>query len=115
MACGSTANENAFKAVFIKYMEDQRGGQPPTQEELNSSMLNAAPGCPDLSILSFTGAFHGRTFGCLATTRSKPIHKLDIPTFDWPLAPFPQVVTPSLWCHQIMSQTCLCRLDLVPT
>ena len=25
MACGSTANENAFKAVFIKYMDLRRG------------------------------------------------------------------------------------------
>jgi len=94
MACGSTANENAFKAVFIKWMDKQRDGRPVTQEELNSSMLNQAPGCPNLSILSFTGAFHGRTFGCLATTRSKPIHKLDIPHFDWPMANFPQLWYP---------------------
>lgn len=94
MACGSTANENAFKAAFIKYMTDKRGGRPPSQNELNSSMLNAAPGCPDLAILSFTGAFHGRTFGCLATTRSKPIHKLDIPHFQWPMAEFPQLRYP---------------------
>jgi 4-aminobutyrate aminotransferase/(S)-3-amino-2-methylpropionate transaminase len=57
-------------------------------------MLNAAPGCPDLSILSFSGSFHGRTLGCLSTTRSKPIHKLDIPHFDWPVAPFPLQVFP---------------------
>jgi 4-aminobutyrate aminotransferase/(S)-3-amino-2-methylpropionate transaminase len=94
MACGSTANENAFKAVFIKWMDDKRGGVPPTQDELNSSMLGIAPGCPDLSILSFTGAFHGRTFGCLAATRSKPIHKLDIPHFNWPMANFPQLWYP---------------------
>merc|ERR1712086_1133274 len=94
MACGSTANENAFKAVFIKWMDKQRDGRPVTQEELNSSMLNQAPGCPKLSILSFWGAFHGRTLGCLATTRSKPVHKLDIPHFDWPMAPFPQLWYP---------------------
>ena len=41
----------------------QRGGQPPTQEELDSSLVNKAPGCPSLSILSFTNAFHGRTMG----------------------------------------------------
>lgn len=55
MACGSTANENAFKAAFIKYMDEHREGAPPTQEDLNSSMLNSAPGCPHLSILSFSG------------------------------------------------------------
>lgn len=94
MACGSTANENAFKAAFIKFMTDKREGRAVSQEELNSSMLNSAPGCPDLSILSFTGAFHGRTFGCLATTRSKPIHKLDIPHFQWPMADFPALRYP---------------------
>ena len=52
------------------------------------------PGCPDLSVLSFMGAFHGRTVGCLSTTHSKPIHKLDIPAFDWPIAPFPQLKYP---------------------
>jgi len=94
MGCGSTANENAFKAVFIKWMDRHRNGGAPSQEELDSCMLNQAPGCPKLSILSFWGAFHGRTFGCLATTRSKPVHKLDIPHFDWPMAPFPQLWYP---------------------
>jgi len=94
MSCGSTANENAFKAVFIKWMDEHRGGVVPSQDDLNSSMLNRAPGCPHLSILSFSGAFHGRTMGCLSTTRSKPIHKLDIPHFEWPMAPFPNLQYP---------------------
>merc|ERR1712022_63573 len=64
MGCGSTANENAFKAAFISWMDRYRGGGAPTQEDLDSCMLNQAPGCPQLSILSFWGAFHGRTFGC---------------------------------------------------
>ena len=34
---------------------------------------------PNLSILSFEGSFHGRTFATLSTTRSKELHKLDIP------------------------------------
>ena len=57
-------------------------------------MKNEAPGSPDLAILSFTGAFHGRLFGSLSTTRSKPLHKLDIPAFNWPVAPFPQLKYP---------------------
>lgn len=32
--------------------------------------------------------------GCLATTHSKVIHKLDIPSFDWPIAPFPKLKYP---------------------
>ena len=47
-----------------------------------------------MSVLSFDGAFHGRTIGVLSTTHSKPIHKLDIPAFDWPIAPFPQLKYP---------------------
>ena len=52
------------------------------------------PGCPDLSILSFKGSFHGRTFGVLATTHSKPVHKMDIPSLDWPIASFPRYKYP---------------------
>lgn len=32
--------------------------------------------------------------GCLATTHSKAIHKIDIPSFDWPIAPFPRLRYP---------------------
>ena len=57
-------------------------------------MANQAPGSPPYKMLSFEGAFHGRMLGCLSTTRSKPIHKLDVPAFDWPLAPFPRLRYP---------------------
>lgn len=40
------------------------------------------------------GGFHGRTIGALTTTRSKAIHKLDCPAFDWPQAPFPRYKYP---------------------
>ncbi|KAL4659077.1 4-aminobutyrate aminotransferase, mitochondrial-like [Arapaima gigas] len=94
MSCGSCSNENAFKSMFIWYRNKERGHNEPSQEELNSCMINQGPGCPDLSILSFMGAFHGRTMGCLATTHSKSIHKLDVPSFDWPIAPFPKLRYP---------------------
>jgi len=94
MPCGSSANENAFKAVFIWYQNKMRKGQPPSAEELSSCMHNQSPGCPQLSILSFQGGFHGRTFGCLSATHSKAIHKLDIPAFNWPVAPFPKLQYP---------------------
>lgn len=94
MACGSCSNENAYKAVFISYMAKQRGGKPPTAEELESSKYNKLPGAPNLAIMSFDGSFHGRTFGCLTTTHSKPIHKLDIPAFDWPIAHYPKYKYP---------------------
>ena len=94
MACGSCANENAFKAAFIRHERNRRGGAAPTEEELESCMVGDAPGAPELSILSFKGAFHGRTLGCLSTTRSKAIHKLDVPHFQWPEAPFPRLRYP---------------------
>ena len=57
-------------------------------------MENKTPGASDMSILSFDKGFHGRLFGSLSTTRSKAIHKLDIPAFPWPRAPFPQLKYP---------------------
>jgi 4-aminobutyrate aminotransferase/(S)-3-amino-2-methylpropionate transaminase len=35
-----------------------------------------------------------RTFGVLSATRSKEIHKIDIPAFNWPAASFPQTRYP---------------------
>lgn len=57
-------------------------------------MINQPPGSSPLSILSFKGAFHGRTLGALSTTHSKYIHKIDIPSFDWPIASFPEYKYP---------------------
>lgn len=94
LMCGSCSNENAFKAVFIWYQTKQRGGLPPSQHDLDSSMLHQEPGTPDLGILSFNGGFHGRLMGCLSTTHSKAIHKVDIPAFDWPTASFPKTKYP---------------------
>ncbi|XP_034151096.1 4-aminobutyrate aminotransferase, mitochondrial isoform X1 [Esox lucius] len=94
MACGSCSNENAFKSMFIWYRNKERGHNNPSEEDIRSCMINQSPGCPNLSILSFMGGFHGRTMGCLATTHSKAIHKLDVPSFDWPIAPFPKLKYP---------------------
>nr|CAB3219606.1 4-aminobutyrate aminotransferase, mitochondrial-like [Phallusia mammillata] len=96
MACGSCSNENAFKSVFFWYMKKKRGVElPPLGDPAyESCMRNQPPGAPKLSILSFEGAFHGRTLGALSTTHSKPIHKIDVPSFDWPIAPFPRLKYP---------------------
>jgi 4-aminobutyrate aminotransferase/(S)-3-amino-2-methylpropionate transaminase len=92
---GSDANETAYKAAFMYYRRRERGeGTDFTPEELETSMRNAAPGSPDLAIMSFTKGFHGRLFATLSTTRSKPIHKVDIPSFKWPQAPFPALKYP---------------------
>lgn len=93
---GSDANETAYKAAFMWRRQRERGGPDVdfSAAELTSAMDNHSPGAPSLSILSFKSAFHGRLFGSLSTTRSKPIHKLDIPAFDWPQATFPQLRYP---------------------
>jgi 4-aminobutyrate aminotransferase/(S)-3-amino-2-methylpropionate transaminase len=93
---GSDANELAYKAAFMWRRQQERGGANVdfSSEDISSSMNNQSPGAPNLSILSFTSGFHGRLFGSLSTTRSKPIHKLDIPAFDWPQAPFPALKYP---------------------
>ena len=93
---GTDANETAYKAAFMYRRQLERGGPDVefTEEEARTAMLNKSPGSPQLSIMSFKLGFHGRLFGSLSTTRSKPIHKLDIPAFDWPQAPFPALKYP---------------------
>jgi 4-aminobutyrate aminotransferase/(S)-3-amino-2-methylpropionate transaminase len=92
---GSEANELAYKASFMLYRRKERGeGVEWTNDEITSCLNNSKPGSPDLAILSFTDSFHGRGFGSLSTTRSKAVHKLDIPAFNWPQAPFPALKYP---------------------
>jgi 4-aminobutyrate aminotransferase / (S)-3-amino-2-methylpropionate transaminase len=67
---------------------------PPTQEELDTCMCNISPGSPNLAVLGFKSSFHGRLFGSLSVTRSKNVHKLDIPAFDWPSAEPPRYKYP---------------------
>ena len=89
--CGSCANEIAFKTAFIYHQKKLRGNTGFSNVELESCMKNLPPGSPQLDILSFEKGFHGRTLGTLSSTRSKPIHKLDIPAFNWPKAHFPMI------------------------
>ena len=60
----------------MAYQQRHRGAAPFSPDELSSCMKNALPGSPELAVLSFDGAFHGRMFGSLSTTRSKSIHKV---------------------------------------
>ncbi|XP_060571459.1 4-aminobutyrate aminotransferase, mitochondrial-like [Ruditapes philippinarum] len=94
MACGACSVEHGLKAIFIKYMNDQRSGEAPSMEEMDSCRVNKAPGSPPLTILSFDNGFHGRTMGALACTHSKWLHKLDLPQPDWPVVRFPDLKYP---------------------
>jgi L-lysine 6-transaminase len=66
---GAEAVENAIKTALlnrVRTTEDREGG----------------------FIVSFEGAFHGRTLGSLAVTHRKKA-RLGFPTFDWPHITFP--------------------------
>jgi len=94
--CGTCSVEAAFKLSFIAYAQKKRGGMDvmPSKEELESVMLNQAPGAPNYSIMSFKSGFHGRQLGALSATRTNPLHKIDIPAFDWPAAEPPRYKYP---------------------
>lgn len=95
IASRTSSSQTAFKAAFMAYRNRDRGDPLAfSPEEMQSCMKNAEPGSPQLSVLSFTSAFHGRLFGSLSATRSKAIHKIDIPAFDWPVCPWPDVKYP---------------------
>uniref|UniRef100_F1L311 (S)-3-amino-2-methylpropionate transaminase n=1 Tax=Ascaris suum TaxID=6253 RepID=F1L311_ASCSU len=93
MLCGTSANENAIKTAFIWYQTQKRGG-PPSAEDLVSCMKQEPPGTPNICVISFDGAFHGRSLAALSMTHSKPVHKVDIPAFHWPVASFPRYKYP---------------------
>lgn len=94
--CGACSVEGAFKLAFISYAQKKRGSMDaaPTQEELDSAMVNEAPGSPNYSVLSFKAGFHGRLLGALSATRTNPIHKVDFPALDWPAAEPPRYKYP---------------------
>jgi 4-aminobutyrate aminotransferase-like enzyme len=66
---GAEAVENAIKSVLM------------------NRVMTSADGDGGF-IVSFDGAFHGRTLGALAVTHRKRA-RLGFPTFDWPHIPFP--------------------------
>lgn len=94
--CGSCAVETAFKCAIITYAQRERGGPAvmPTEEELMSCMKNEMPGAGNkYVVMSFNNGFHGRLFGSLSSSRTKAMHKVDVPSFDWP------AVDPPIYKH----------------
>jgi 4-aminobutyrate aminotransferase-like enzyme len=66
-------------------------GAEAVENAIKAALLNRVTTSPDGDggfIVSFEGAFHGRTLGALAVTHRKKA-KLGFPTFDWPHIPFP--------------------------
>lgn len=79
-------------------------------------IYSASPGSPDIAIMSFNHAFHGRLFGSLTTTHSKSIHKLDIPAFNWPQADFPKMQYPledNIEANKREEERCLADVERV--
>merc|ERR1712062_53166 len=115
MMCGTCSNENAIKPMFMAYMQKQRGDRIDfTQEEIDSTMKNQAPGAPQLSILAFKGGFHGRTVGLLSCSNSRPIHGVDIPVLPWPKADFPRYKYPleeNVRENQAEDERCLATVE----
>ncbi|KAK0384264.1 hypothetical protein NLU13_8352 [Sarocladium strictum] len=116
---GSEANELAFKAAFMLYRRKERGeGVDWSAHEISSCLENSKPGSPELAVLSFANSFHGRGFGSLSTTRSKAVHKLDIPSFNWPQAPFPALKYPleqNAKENEAEEQRCLAEVERLIT
>lgn len=64
------------------------------QELRAAASLGVARTWPELPVIPFSKTVPPASLGCLATTHSKAIHKIDIPSFDWPIAPFPRLKYP---------------------
>ena len=66
-------------------------GAEAVENAIKSALMNRVMTSQDGDrgfIVSFEGAFHGRTLGSLAVTHRKKA-RLGFPTFDWPHIPFP--------------------------
>jgi 4-aminobutyrate aminotransferase-like enzyme len=75
---GAETVENAMKAVLLNRVKTS--APEPGQGEASEK--------GGFFIISFEGAFHGRTLGSLAVTHRKKA-RLGFPTFDWPHVLFP--------------------------
>ena len=78
---GAEAVENAIKAVLLNRVKTRVADPGDTGTQ-------ATPERIGLFVVSFEGAYHGRTLGSLAVTHRKRA-RLGFPTFDWPHVPFP--------------------------
>jgi 4-aminobutyrate aminotransferase-like enzyme len=66
-------------------------GSESVENAIKAVLLNRVRGAGEKDggfIISFAGAFHGRTLGSLAVTHRKKA-KIGFPTFQWPQVPFP--------------------------
>lgn len=90
---GGEGIESAIKLAYMAHASQNRvaAGLPADPLQLPAAeqerMLDNAG--TDSVIITFRGAFHGRSLGALSATHSKVSHKADCPAFRWPMATFP--------------------------
>lgn len=87
---GAEAVENAVKAVLLNRVKTAA----PDAEKAEGAAEKQG-----FFIVSFEGAFHGRTLGSLAATHRRKA-RLGFPTFDWPHVLFPVEDPRSKWRTQ---------------
>jgi 4-aminobutyrate aminotransferase-like enzyme len=87
---GAEAVENAVKAVLLNRVKTS--APDAAQAETSGDKQG-------FFIISFEGAFHGRTLGSLAATHRRKA-RLGFPTFDWPHVLFPVEDPRSKWRTQ---------------
>jgi 4-aminobutyrate aminotransferase/(S)-3-amino-2-methylpropionate transaminase len=83
--CDSCTIEVALKLVFMEYQAQQREDpQVISQEDLDSCMLNQAPGSPNISALSFVGSIHGKLMAGLNVSEAENFDQSGMPRKNWP-------------------------------
>jgi 4-aminobutyrate aminotransferase/(S)-3-amino-2-methylpropionate transaminase len=85
---GAETVENAMKAVLLNRVKTSAPEPGATARPESDEGRAGATAEKQYFIVSFEGAFHGRTLGCLAVTHRKKA-RLGFPTFDWPHVLFP--------------------------
>lgn len=96
------------------YQNFQRDGKKVTKEELELAMKNKTTGKLSPTILCFENADHGTTFGGLSASQINPHMKFDVPSFPWPVAPFPKYKFPldeNLFHNKCQDQKCLAAVE----
>ena len=93
--CSNCTIEVALKLAFIDFQSRKRTDPVQISDlDLDSCMNNQQPGAPDLSVLSFDGSIHGKTFGGLSVSSSEDMDVSGVPLMKWPKLGVPQYKYP---------------------
>lgn len=90
------------------------GNSKATKKSEENRIRNPPTGDHFPSILSFENADHGTIFETLLSSHSNPLNNLNIPSFNWPVAPFPQYKYPldeNNVYNKCQDDKCLARIE----